>query len=401
MNVVQNFMKALGLGPDDLLKKLRQFNDWVTTHIPEISDAITRYFLPVWRDVEKIMTDVGHLVYDLATLFDNLVGLISGDATVKGAANFDKFAHSVSIVVNWVGKLTDFLVKITGLLAGTIVGGTVGGLIGAIIGGIAGIPGGPLGVAAGIVSGGATGTVVGAGVGAVSGGAFDLYRHFKMDNKDLPSSPQTITGMPNVPTLSGQPDVYGVGAATSTGQRRGDLAAQAYQLANQVSAKTGISAELLWDQWAHETGGFKHIAADNNLAGIRIPGTTEYQTFKSLDDFGDRFSNILKEHRYAGIDNAKDIASYAHQLKLGGYYEDSEKNYAAGMARFDKSYPGATSAQASSMTIGTVTIQITQRPGESQQALANRTVAALRETADKQVQRNLQAQSAMSSYYGG
>jgi hypothetical protein len=238
---------------------------------------------------------------------------------------------------------------------------------------------------------------IGVGTGGALGGLFDLLRHYELDNKSVTSSVESTTGMA---PITGTPS----GTLNGTSSRA-DIPkvqpAQAMQLAKEVSARTGVPAELMWDQWAHETGGFTHIAAPNNLAGIRLPGTKTYQSFNSLEDFGTRFADILKEKRYSGIEGARDIASYAHQLKTGGYYEDSEKNYAAGMVRFDKSYPGAASAQASSTTIGTVTIQITQRSGESQQALANRTVAALRETADKQVQRNLQAQSAMSSYYGG
>jgi hypothetical protein len=357
LHVVQDFMKALGLGPDVLLDKLREFNKWVIENIPQISAMITKYFLPVWKDTLMIMTDVWQVAKDFATVFDDIVGLLSGDDTLKGVVTFDKFAHSVSTVVHWLALVTDFLVKITGLLTGTIAGGTVGGLLGSIIGGIAGIPGGPAGIGAGIIAGGALGTGIGAGAGAIGGGAFDLYRHFAGGSSQ---------------------------SATS-----------AAELAKQVSAKTGIPANLLWDQWAHETGGFSHIAAANNLAGIRLPGSTQYQSFSSLDDFGTRFADILNSRRYAGIGGARDIAAYAHQLKLGGYYEDSEKNYAAGMTRFDRSYPG------NAMTIGSVTIQITQQPGESAQDLANRTRAALMDTQNKKIQRNLQEQSNLSWSYGG
>jgi len=53
-----------------------------------------------------------------------------------------------------------------------------------------------------------------------------------------------------------------------------------------------------------------------------------------------------------------------------------------------------------SVQIGTVSIQIVQKPGESQQELANRTVAALRSTQDKRAQRNMAEFNTLSWSYG-
>jgi hypothetical protein len=177
MHVVQDFMKALGLGPDDLLKKLRQFNDWVTKNLPEISAKIVKYFMPVWRDMQMIFRDVVKVLTDFATLFDNIIGLISGNDAVKGAANFDKFAQSVATVVHWLALAADFLLKIQATILGILGGASIGGIVGSVVGGIAGIPGGPAGIAAGVVGGGAVGTGIGTAVGGVGGGIFDLLRN--------------------------------------------------------------------------------------------------------------------------------------------------------------------------------------------------------------------------------
>lgn len=186
MHVVQNFMKALGLGPDELLTKLRNFNDYVTTHLPQISEFLVKTFLPIWRDVKDVLSGAWQVAVDFAQVFTNVIGLISGDDALKGQINFEKFAGSVEKVVHWLALLAEFLNKIAATLGGVLIGGTVGGLIGSIVGGIAGIPGGPLGIAAGAAAGGATGAAVGAGVGGVGGLAFDVYRHFNPGGVPLP-----------------------------------------------------------------------------------------------------------------------------------------------------------------------------------------------------------------------
>jgi hypothetical protein len=397
MNVVQNFMKALGLGPDDLLAKLRTFNDWVTTHIPQISAMLTKYFLPVWRDVERIMTDVWHVAMDFATVFDNIIGMISGDDTLKGAVTFDKFARSIEKVVHWMAKVADFLVKITGLLAGTITGGTVGGLIGSIIGGVAGIPGGPLGIAAGIAGGGATGAAVGAGTGGAVGAAFDWYRAHSMHTQDAASSMETFTGMPtgSLSNVSGTPHMTSVrGLDDST-----------WTAASQATGGV-VSPELLSALARTESGskGMEAVSPKGAIGTMQLmPSTAAQYGVNPYDQAG----NIL-----GGAEYMADLMKRYHSneaLALGAYN--------AGPGRMDRVLAGkatlpeetknyiatvlAREGKTGSLQIGSVTIQITQRPGESQQDLANRTVATLRDTADKQVQRNLQASSNMAWNYGG
>jgi hypothetical protein len=99
MNVVNTFMKALGLGPDTLLEKLQRFNNWVTTSMPEISAKITSVFLPVWKDVKDVFHTVGSAVSETALAFTNLVGIF--DHSVSGSTfNFQKFAKALIDVIH-------------------------------------------------------------------------------------------------------------------------------------------------------------------------------------------------------------------------------------------------------------------------------------------------------------
>jgi len=353
MHVVTDFLRALGLGPDTLLKKLRQFNDWVVNSLPRISKTLVRDFLPVWRDIEKIMKDVWQVGVDFAQVFTNIIGLLAGDETLQGAVSFDKLARAIADVAHWIAVAADLLVKFTGLLTGAVGGGTVGGMLGTIIGGVAGVAGGPAGMLAGAVGGGAAGTTIGAVSGGVLGGLFDAYR-------------------------AGHPAGMRVPGGSSA-----DLAAEAKGAAQQVSAATGVPADIIWAQWAHETGGFTHLGAANNLAGINVPGGsgTDYRAFGSLGEFAAYYAANLKRN-YPDALSATDPTQFARALKhgrLGAYYSDNPAVYAAGLERYDRAYK-------SGATIGSVNVNVSV--GRSN-ASAEHIAAVVADRTGKQVQRNL------------
>lgn len=242
MHVVQDFLKALGMGPDDLLKKLREFNDWVTKHLPEISQWVVNNFMPVWQDVKMIVGDVVTIMRDFATLFDNIIAALSGDATLKGTANFDKFARSVEKVVHWLALATHFLLQIEGVITGVIGGGGVGGFIGSIIGGVAGIPGGPAGIGAGILAGGATGTAIGATVGGAGGGVFDLMRHLGVgpfgDGSTAAGSSNAFTGSPDL-LMEALRSTESAGLGMSALSNKGAIGD--YQLMPDIARRLGVN----------------------------------------------------------------------------------------------------------------------------------------------------------------
>jgi hypothetical protein len=104
-----------------------------------------------------------------------------------------------------------------------------------------------------------------------------------------------------------------------------------------VSLHTGIAPNLLIAQWLHETGGLKNRGATqlNNLAGIRDPKTGQYKSFATLDDFGTYYAHMMRQGgRYSGIEGATSYNDFAARLKAGGYYEDTQANYSAGMNRW-------------------------------------------------------------------
>jgi hypothetical protein len=142
---------------------------------------------------------------------------------------------------------------------------------------------------------------------------------------------------------------FGVGP--KGGGSGGVTAEQALAEAQRVSAKTGIPADILFAQWKHETNNFRNRGAEqlHNLAGVNIPGGKgkDYRNFKSLDEFGDYYAHLMRPGgRYGGAANAKTPEDFAAILKHGGYYSDSESNYAAGIRHAMIGIPGATGALA-------------------------------------------------------
>jgi mannosyl-glycoprotein endo-beta-N-acetylglucosaminidase len=116
---------------------------------------------------------------------------------------------------------------------------------------------------------------------------------------------------------------------------------EARRLADRVSKQTGIPADIIWSQWAHETGGFTNRGALdlNNLAGINVPGGKgkDYRKFGTLDNFADYYASLL-QRKYPDALNARSVEDFAGALKAGGYYGDTQQNYAQGMRRWDRQF---------------------------------------------------------------
>lgn len=118
MHVVQDFMKALGVGPDELLDRLRKLNDWVIANMPQIAQNLTAWFLPIWHDIKDVITTSGMALKDFLLLFTNLVGFISGDTSIEGATfDMEKFAKALQKVSHGLAGVADFLANVESLLS--------------------------------------------------------------------------------------------------------------------------------------------------------------------------------------------------------------------------------------------------------------------------------------------
>ncbi|HEX4209509.1 MAG TPA: glucosaminidase domain-containing protein [Candidatus Binataceae bacterium] len=400
MQFVSSLFSKFGLTIDDVQKKLEAFNAWVQQHLPEIGDSLATDVLPILKQTWLMIKSLGQVIAEAATVFTNFIGLLSGDESIEGTEfSFHKLAGAIEHVVSWMAQLVQWmsvaekllvhvidalalalsghfsaaldelkaglgdLTKQTGALfgavpgvvAGGVIGGTAGTMGGAALGAAIGTAIAPgLGTAVGTVVGaigGTIGTMVGAGAGGAVGGAAG-YGIGSLREGLAPGLTNERDIRPAIESGQIRP-----GSQTPT-----DTASQAYTLAMKAGAQTGIDPRLIFEQWAHETGNFTNRGARdlNNLGGVRIPGTTTYQKFASLDEYEKYFVGLLQSRRYSSqnIQGAKNEEEYAGALKRGGYYEDAYSNYVRGMKNFGNEYAQMAQRDGSQPPAQTVTVDV-------------------------------------------
>ncbi len=350
-----------GIGGENLIKRLQAINDWIVQNGPKIVDWISRNIAPVFKDWEHIVKDLVGMFEQMGVVFTNFIGLLSGDNSIEGAQfDFEKLGKAVQHVVHWFSEFVDWITLAERMLlhfasAAELAIYGVGALashhtetalklfqdarkefqagFGDITFGNAGIAGG---AAAGAILGSELGSIVpgagtlaggllGAGVGATAGMAgmtIATDRWASDDQKNAGEHGFTF------PQGQAKPAIMDY-----------DLAEKMRGLAIKVSKNTGVPADWIWSQWAHESGNFdtsKGAARFNNFAGITqpLPGNP-YQHFASPEDFANTYEEWLKRPRFKNALYAQNIDEFASGLKLGGWFTDSLDNYLKDMKRLD------------------------------------------------------------------
>ena len=200
--------------------------------------------------------------------------------------------------------------------------------------------------------------------------------------------------MPGLGTISGGVVGAGIGLLGGTASGYTDLATQFNRdtedqtavYAKYAAQKLGIPADLILAQWKFETENFTKIAAQNNLGGFRIPGTKTYQNFSSLQDFADAYVRTLSGKRYGGLSLPQTPEEMAAFLKRGSYYEAPEKQYAAGLRRYDEVLRPMTAHNSYRVD---VQVNVTH-PGASAEEIGKVVQNKVSDQMEKQTQRNLQ-----------
>jgi hypothetical protein len=149
MGTVNELFKALGFGSGNLVNRLHQLNDYIIANMPKWSKIIANDLVPILKDAWKIFKAFAEVAQDWATIFDNIIGTLSGDKSVMGRANLDKFADSVVHVANGIADLVEWSAKLETTLVGAVLGGSVGFMVG-----------GPAGVLPGALIGGGAGGLI-------------------------------------------------------------------------------------------------------------------------------------------------------------------------------------------------------------------------------------------------
>jgi len=336
-----DLFEKLGINGD----KLTGWVGYLEKHFPELANKLSDQAIPVLKQTWHMLGSMGEAAKEFGVLFTNTTGLLSGDKSIQGTEfSFDKLVKAVGDASAGLGKFVDWTTDAEKSLLHFIDAGVLAldqkwkpawkefqegmekvtpkgtGITTALV------VGKMAGPAAGIAAGVAAFGVVNAVKGITK--AYETESPRQATN-DIFLAPYTLIGRGLVDVLRKQLG----GDQNFLGTVAG--------LARKAGADTGINPKLIFEQWAFETGNFTSRATQlNNLAGIRLPGSTEYQRFGSLSDFEKRYAEVLKLPRYAGLLGVKNEEEMATVFKRGGYYDPKvdAKTYSGGMRRFGSEY---------------------------------------------------------------
>lgn len=406
MHVVQDFLKALGFGPDELLNKLKGFNDWVTHNMPEISQKIVTIFLPVWHDVKDVFTAVGAAAMATGTAFTNLVGLFTGDDSIMGKTfDLEKFAKALGHITHGfavfaeaitnveellahlvsaltlvaAGKFTeagaelkaaahDVSAKtyglVTGGLAGGVIGGGTGSVAGGLIGGAIGSLIGPEGTVAGAAAGSALFGSIGAGGGSLAGG------------------------------------FIGANSVKDGTTHLGSGAVDVHDLIDRYAASMGLDPAIAHAVAMHESGEHQY---DKHGALLKNPGSSATGAFQLLNGTA-KFLGVDSSNTEGNVKGGVSLLSQMLQ-RYQGNVPKALGGYAVGGGEMDQIIAGkmtphrgeALASIASELRmmgkhgdvqIGSITVHIDKKNATNED-VGNVIAAKIRSSQDKKVQRNL------------
>lgn len=319
-------------------EKFKNFNDWLIKNLPQEAEHLAGQVVGAIREIEDIGRHLFEMFDEGGKLLIHTIGIISDDKSLQGAKlNWNSIGKAMSDAFSMLAKfivgmttletqalhlmnaLEDFLTghpiqAIHEINAAKKGAGTKAVQTGAgsVVGGLLGSEFGPLGTAAG--------AAIGGGIGAHAKSWWDTWTRGLW----LGTGMGQTGGMPPV--------------AAAHGSSPSNIRVRAALAAAQVSYVTGLPANLIWDQWAFETNGFKHLAGRNNLGGIMEGG--KFANYGNLGDFASAYAKIAIGE--PGIKGAKTPAAWAAAMRAGHYWTDptTVAQYAGGMARYDKDYRG-------------------------------------------------------------
>lgn len=124
-------------------------------------------------------------------------------------------------------------------------------------------------------------------------------------------------------------------SSTDSGQGSADLSGLAGGgIASAIAQRTGLPANLIWAQLAHESDGFNSQLAreDHNYGGI-TNSDGSYRHFDSDEDFINFMADYYPKYKENGLYDARNADEWASALKDGGYFTADLGEYEGGMKR--------------------------------------------------------------------
>jgi hypothetical protein len=99
--IVNDLANLFGTDADGLLGKLRAFNEWFITNMPEIAGTIATDLKPVLDDVVLVMESLWGFTKQVLITFTDLFGLLTGDDSLRTTTlDFQKLAKAIGWAVD-------------------------------------------------------------------------------------------------------------------------------------------------------------------------------------------------------------------------------------------------------------------------------------------------------------
>lgn len=124
-------------------------------------------------------------------------------------------------------------------------------------------------------------------------------------------------------------------SSTDSGQGSADLSGLAGGgIASAIAQRTGLPANLIWAQLAHESDDFSsQLAREDHNYGGNTNSDGSYRHFDSDEDFVDFMANYYPKYKENGLYDARNADEWASALKDGGYFTADLGEYEGGMKR--------------------------------------------------------------------
>lgn len=117
MLVVKDLAQVFGMSMDQVLDKLRKFNEYMLKNMPEIADTITMRLKPVLESVGGMFTVLKDDAIIFRDVFIHFMGLLTNDAELKNSTgNWKDFAKAVQEAALALANTVTSILKIGGNL---------------------------------------------------------------------------------------------------------------------------------------------------------------------------------------------------------------------------------------------------------------------------------------------
>lgn len=136
MQVVKSLSVRLFGNEGTLLERLKEFNDWFISRLPQLGDKVATYLVPVLKDVWHIFTDIFQIARMLLPTLDGMGHIL------------DSVANATKTAVSGIKDLFEWI-EAHPLIKNMIQGAAIGGAAGSVIPGIGTGVGAAMGAAGG------------------------------------------------------------------------------------------------------------------------------------------------------------------------------------------------------------------------------------------------------------